>query len=182
MEEQLILVDERDSEVGTISKMAAHREGLLHRAFSVFVFNSSNKLLLQRRSLDKYHSAGLWSNTCCSHPRPGETIEAAAKRRLFEEMGLSCELREVFSFIYHVKMENGLTEYEFDHVFAGYSDSIPEPDSDEVNDWAYRNMEELKQDIAAKPHLYSEWFKLCIGKWDAELFTSQNKDDDIRTV
>jgi isopentenyl-diphosphate delta-isomerase len=174
MEEQVILVNELDGEIGVMAKLAAHQTGVLHRAFSVFVFNSENELLLQRRALQKYHSAGLWSNTCCSHPRPGENIKYAAKRRLLEEMGLSCELTEVFSFIYKVQLENGLSEHEFDHVFVGYSNSKPKPDSEEVVGWVYLSQEVLREEIAAYPHNYSEWFKLCITKWDTELFNKKH--------
>jgi len=123
--ELVVLVDENDNEIGVEEKINAHRKGLLHRAFSIFVFNSKNELLLQKRAADKYHSGGLWSNTCCSHPRPGENLKDAAHRRLQEEMGFDCSLREVFSFLYKKSFDNGLTEHELDHVFFGKFDGIP---------------------------------------------------------
>lgn len=174
MEEQVILVNENDAEIGVMSKLPAHQAGKLHRALSVFIFNSENELLLQRRASQKYHSADLWSNTCCSHPRPAENIQHAARRRLLEEMGLSCVLKEIFSFVYKVQLENGLTEYEFDHVFVGYCDDKPKPDSKEVSDWVYLGKEVLIEEIAAQPQDYSEWFKICIQKWNTELFNNIN--------
>lgn len=160
--EQVVLVDEQDNEVGVMEKLQAHVEGRLHRAISVFIFNSSGELLLQQRAAGKYHSANLWTNTCCSHPRPGEHALAAANRRLMEEMGMRCELKEVTSFIYKASLDHNLTEYEYDHVFTGVSDIVPVPDGDEVQAWKYITRESLLQDVQAHPENYTEWFKICI--------------------
>jgi isopentenyl-diphosphate delta-isomerase len=157
--EQVILVDERDRELGVAEKMRAHREGMLHRAFSVFVFDSRGRLLLQKRARAKYHSGGLWSNTACGHPRPGEETRAAALRRLGEEMSFVCELRRSFGFIYRVELENRLVEHEFDHVFVGCFDGEPAPDSAEVETWAWVGMEELRRDLLQRPEQYSYWLR-----------------------
>jgi isopentenyl-diphosphate Delta-isomerase len=170
-EEMVIVVDEHDTETGTMPKMAAHTSGTLHRAFSVFIFNTKGKLLLQKRAEGKYHSAGLWSNTCCSHPRPGEDTRAAAQRRLKEEMGIDCELEEVFSFVYKVQLENDLIEHEFDHVFVGTSDAMPKPDEEEVSGYVYLSLEDVLEGVAAHPDNYTEWFKICVTKWQEELFS-----------
>ena len=164
MEEKVILVDKKGREIGQEEKIKTHEQGKLHRAFSVFVFNSKNQLLLQKRAKNKYHSNGLWTNTCCSHPRPGETIEEAAHRRLREEMGFDCELKEAFSFIYKTPFSNGLTENEYDHVFLGKSDSIPIPNPEEVDDWRWVSIEKLKQDLRKRPDNYSYWFKKIIER------------------
>jgi isopentenyl-diphosphate Delta-isomerase len=169
-EEQVVLVNEYNVEMGTMPKLAAHQAGVLHRAFSVFVINSEGEMLLQKRASGKYHSAGLWSNTCCSHPRPGEAVKDAAMRRLDEEMGMKCEVTEAFSFIYKAHLENDLTEHEFDHVFIGFSDSVPKPNSEEVSAWAYLSPEVLMEEIALHPESYTEWLKLCIKNWQSELF------------
>lgn len=147
MEDQIILVDEKDQVVGTAEKMAVHKEGLLHRAFSVIVFNLKGELLLQRRAKSKYYCGGLWTNTCCSHPRPGETILKAARRRLFEEMGIDGELEEIFSFQYRITFPNGLTENEYDHVLVGRNDALPRPNLGEVEGWKWMTVELLKADI-----------------------------------
>ena len=170
--EQVILVDEQDKEIGIMEKQQAHIEGRLHRAISVFIFNSKGDLLLQQRAHNKYHSAGLWTNTSCSHPRPGETVYDAAMRRLHEEMGITCELKEIFSFVYIANLENGLTEHEFDHVFTGVTDAIPESDSTEVAAWKYINAIQLKADINIQPENYTEWFKICFNDRQNELFGS----------
>jgi len=159
--EEVILVDTNDNALGTMEKLAAHQAGQLHRAFSVFIFNSKGELLLQQRAHDKYHSAGKWSNTCCSHPRPGEQNMDAAKRRLMEEMGLGCELRYGFNFVYHAGFSNGLSEYEFDHVFFGDTDELPLIDPAEVADFAYVSPEQLKNKLKQEPDEYTEWFKIC---------------------
>jgi len=162
--EEVILVDENDNQIGTEEKIQAHKEGKLHRAFSVFVFNSEGKLLLQQRAKSKYHSPGLWTNTCCSHPRLDENVEEAAHRRLKEEMGFDCPLKEVFSFTYKTKFDNGLFEHEFDHVLIGSYNANPSPDPEEVETWQWMDMEELKQDIQKNPDNYSYWLKTAIDK------------------
>jgi isopentenyl-diphosphate Delta-isomerase len=164
MIKEVILVDNEDVQVGTMSKLACHQKGILHRAFSVFIFNSKGELLLQQRALDKYHSAGLWSNTCCSHPAPGESTLDAARRRLKEEMGMVCNLNAVFSFVYKAVFDNGLTEHEFDHVYFGYSDLLPVINKEEVNEWRYCSIAELKKEIQENPSHYSEWLKDCLDK------------------
>ncbi len=164
MKEHVILVDNDDNQIGEMPKLEAHQKGVLHRAFSIFIFNSKNEVLLQQRAKDKYHSAGLWSNTCCSHPAPGETTEEAVKRRLKQEMGMTCEMTPAFNFIYHAAFDNGLTEYEFDHVYFGVSDSIPEINKEEVNDWKYMSISDLILEINNNPKDYTEWLKLCLGK------------------
>ena len=167
--EYVILVAEDDSELGTMEKMQAHREGALHRAFSVFIFNTSGELLLHRRSLQKYHSAGLWTNTCCSHPRPGEATESAAHRRLLEEMGLSSELRHLFSFHYEVAFDNGLIEHELDHVFIGFSDALPEINPEEVSEYKYICPDELTEWIHNEPESFTPWFRICLPNVLTEL-------------
>jgi len=162
--EKVILVNEEDQETGLMEKLEAHKSGLLHRAISVFIFNNKNELLLQKRALNKYHSAGLWTNTCCSHPRAGEETKAAAIRRLQEEMGLKTELNWCFSFHYKAKLENNLTENELDHVFIGNHDAAPEPNPDEVAEWKYVNLEDLKSDIKTNPEDYTFWFKLILDR------------------
>ncbi len=164
MEEFLVLVDDTDNAWGKMEKMEVHRLGLLHRAFSVFVFNSKGDLLLQQRADTKYHSANLWTNTCCSHPRFGEETDFAARRRLKEEMGLSCHLDHGFSFTYKVKFENGLTEHEFDHVYFGVSDEMAILDPEEVENWKYISIEDLLDDLKTNPQNYTEWLKLSIDK------------------
>lgn len=163
-EEEVILVDENDNPIGTMPKLEAHLKGELHRAFSVFIFNSSGALLLQQRALDKYHSAGKWTNTCCSHPRPGELTADAAKRRLKEEMGMECELRPVFSFAYRAEVENGLVENEYDHVYFGSSDTLPIPNPLEVADFKYISMEALELDLQNNKDIYTEWLKICFDQ------------------
>lgn len=164
MSELLILVDENDNEVGVMDKLSAHQSALLHRAFSVFVFNSQGELLLQQRADEKYHSAGLWSNTCCSHPVKGENISETINRRLEEEMGMQCELEFKFSFIYRTELDNGLTEHEFDHVYFGFTDDHPRPNPLEVKAWKYMSMPALKKDINLHPNNYSAWLNICLPK------------------
>lgn len=175
MEDILILVDENDNEIGLLDKLSVHQQGLLHRAFSVFVFNSNDELLLQKRAEDKYHSGGLWSNTCCSHPRSGETTLFAVNRRLKEEMGIECAPEFKFSFIYKTNFENGLTEYEYDHVYVGESDQIPSPDENEVQDWKYISLENLQHEIKKNPENFSEWLKICLP----EIIKYVNEDTDL---
>ena len=171
MSEQVILVDEEDRAVGTAEKMHVHRSGGLHRAFSVFVFDPAGNVLLQKRALDKYHSGGLWSNTCCSHPRPGESTIEAARRRLSEEMGFTCELREVFSFVYRAEVGGGLVEHEYDHVLVGTFDGQPSPDAREVEEWRWCPLGELKRDLAGNPANYTSWLTLAIDRVGVERLT-----------
>lgn len=159
--EYITLVDENDVQWGKIEKIQAHQKGLLHRAFSIFIFNSEGELLMQQRSFDKYHSGGLWTNTCCSHPHFEESLNFAADRRLMEEMGLACELTYGFNFIYRAELDNGLIEHELDHVFFGKSDELPTLNEKEVNDWKYVNLQTLAQDIKANPDQYTAWLKIC---------------------
>jgi len=161
---EVILVDENDNEIGTEEKMKAHQEGKLHRCFSIFVFNSKDELLLQKRAKSKYHSGGLWSNTCCSHPIPGEPIEKTVHQRLKEEMGFDCELKEIFSFTYKAKLDNNLFEHEYDHVFIGNFDGKPTPNPEEVDEWKWVDLEELKKGIQENPDNYTYWFKASIDK------------------
>lgn len=162
--EQVVLVDEQDCPIGLMEKQAAHIGPHLHRAFSVFIFNTKGELLMQRRALTKYHSPGLWTNTCCSHPRDGETVTEAATRRLMEEMGMACEMREVYTFIYKAPVGQGLTEHEFDHVLIGLSDDTPRINREEVDSWKYMSLNELSEDIQNHPEHYTEWFKITFGE------------------
>lgn len=164
-EEQVILVDENDVQIGLMPKMEAHEKAVLHRAFSVFVFNEYNELMLQQRASDKYHSPGLWTNTCCSHQREGESNIAAGKRRLFEEMGFVTELRETTSFIYKAPFDNGLTEHELDHIMVGTYNENPKPNALEVGDWKWMALEDVKQNVIEQPELYTEWFKIIFEKF-----------------
>ncbi len=164
-EEKVILVNENDEQIGLMPKMEAHEKALLHRAFSVFVFNDKNELMLQQRALEKYHSPGLWTNTCCSHQRDGESNLAAGKRRLQEEMGFVTELKETTSFIYKAPFDNGLTEHEYDHVMVGHYNESPIINKEEVADWKWMPLEEVKVDIALHPELYTEWFKIIFDKF-----------------
>jgi isopentenyl-diphosphate delta-isomerase len=160
--DEVVLVNIHDEPIGTMEKMAAHLTPNLHRAFSVFLFNSEHKLLLQQRAFAKYHSAGLWTNTCCSHPRPGEETQTAAKRRLFEELGLDADINLAFSFTYQASFQNGLHEYEFDHVFTGKYDGQVYPNNMEVAAYCYKSLDEIKEDILQTPQLYTEWFKIAL--------------------
>lgn len=164
MSEQVILVDQDDNEIGVEEKMQAHRDGKLHRAFSIFVFNSRGEMLLQQRARAKYHSGGLWTNTCCSHPRTGESVKDAAHRRLQEEMGFDCELNHAFTFIYKAALDHELTENELDHVFIGYYDGEMHPDANEVESFKWMNPDELKSDLEQNPENYTVWFKKAISK------------------
>lgn len=164
-EEQVILVDENDVQIGLMPKMEAHEKALLHRAFSVFVFNDKNELMLQQRALNKYHSPGLWTNTCCSHQRDGESNLAAGKRRLFEEMGFVTELKETTSFIYKAPFDNGLTEHELDHILVGTYNGAPKPNKNEVGGWKWMAIDAVKLDVVECPELYTEWFKIIFDKF-----------------
>jgi isopentenyl-diphosphate delta-isomerase len=168
MMEEVILVDESDKPLGVMEKMEAHRKALLHRAFSVFILNSKGEMLLQQRSVTKYHSGGLWTNACCSHPRPGEDTGQAAGRRLAEELGFTTQLEEVFDFTYKSEFENGLTEYEYDHVFVGYYDEDIHPDPAEVCAYKFLSPEAIEAGLAAHPEAYTSWFHLAfplISDW-----------------
>ena len=173
MEEQVILVNKKDEPIGLMGKMEAHEKGLLHRAFSVFVFNSKQEVLLQQRAACKYHSPNLWTNTCCSHPRAGETNQQAGERRLQEEMGLQVPLQEVFSFIYKAPFDNGLTEHEYDHVLVGYSDAQPQINPEEVASWKWLSLEAIKEDILQAPERYTAWFKIIFKEFYHHLLSKQ---------
>ena len=160
-EEKVILVDKNDNQVGLMPKLEAHEKGVLHRAFSIFIFNSKYELLLQKRASSKYHSGGLWTNTCCSHPREGEDILDAANRRLDEEMGIKTSLRKVYDFIYKAELDNQLTEHEFDHVFYGVFDNDPILNKDEAEDFKWVDMETLNNDIIKNENNYTVWFKIA---------------------
>jgi len=164
-EEQVILVDENDKQIGLMAKMEAHEKALLHRAFSVFVFNDKKELMLQQRALHKYHTPGLWTNTCCSHQRDGESNLEAGKRRLQEEMGFVTELEEKTSFIYKAPFENGLTEHEYDHIMVGYFNEEPIVNPDEVASWKWMSLDAVKTDIKENPNLYTAWFKIIFEKF-----------------
>ena len=162
--EEVILVNAHDEPIGVMEKMEAHRKGLLHRAFSVFIFNTKGELLLQQRAMQKYHSAGLWTNTCCSHPRANETVVAAAERRLQEEMGFTTPLQKIFDFIYKAPFNNGLIEHEFDHVFVGYYDEAIAPSTDEVHHYCFETMDVIQENLHRQPHLYTAWFQIAFPK------------------
>lgn len=164
-QEQVILVNEKDEQIGLMEKIEAHEKALLHRAFSVFVFNNKNELMIQQRAHSKYHSPGLWTNTCCSHQREGESNIDAGKRRLMEEMGFSTDLKDTISFIYKAPFDNGLTEHEFDHILVGYFEDEPNPNPDEVADWKWMTLEDLKTDMSKNPDIYTEWFKIIFDKY-----------------
>jgi len=165
IEEQVILVDENDNKIGLMPKMEAHEKALLHRAFSVFIFNDKNELMLQQRAMHKYHTPGLWTNTCCSHQRDGETNLQAGKRRLQEEMGFVADLEEKTAFIYKAPFDNGLTEHEYDHIMVGYFNDDPTINPDEVASWKWMSLEAVKADIAENPQLYTAWFKIIFEKF-----------------
>lgn len=162
MPEEVILVDESDTPVGVMEKMEAHRRALLHRAFSVFIFNRKGEMLLQRRALSKYHSGGLWTNACCSHPRPDEDTSEAAKRRLSEELGFVVPLEKIFDFTYRSEFDNGLTEYEFDHVYAGWYDQGVYPNPEEVSEYRWLSLEAIQTELTAYPSTYTSWFHLAL--------------------
>ena len=164
-EEKVILVNEKDEQIGLMPKMEAHEKALLHRAFSVFVFNEKNELMIQQRAFEKYHSPGLWTNTCCSHQREGESNVEAGKRRLQEEMGFVTDLKDTVSFIYKAPFDNGLTEHEFDHILVGYYDGEPNLNPEEVSDWKWMTLEDLKMDMEKQPQLYTEWFKIIFKNY-----------------
>lgn len=164
-EEKVILVNEKDEPIGLMPKMEAHEKAVLHRAFSVFVFNDKNELMLQQRALEKYHTPGLWTNTCCSHQREGESNIEAGKRRLMEEMGFVTELEESISFIYKAPFDNGLTEHEYDHVLLGKYNGTPNINPQEVASWKWAALDDIKADIAENPQRYTAWFKVIFDKF-----------------
>lgn len=169
MEDYVVLVDDKDQKIGLMPKMMAHEKALLHRAFSVFIFSDKNELMLQQRALSKYHSPGLWTNTCCSHQRDHESNLDAGKRRLMEEMGFETSLKEVTSFIYKAPFDNGLTEHELDHVMVGRFNDAPNINKEEVESWKWMPLETVKEDIASQPELYTEWFKIIFDKFYSHL-------------
>lgn len=164
-EEKVILVNENDEQIGLMPKMEAHEKALLHRAFSVFIFNDKNELMLQQRAQSKYHSPGLWTNTCCSHQREGESNIEAGKRRLREEMGFSTDLQDTISFIYKAPFDNGLTEHEFDHILVGKFEGEPELNPDEAAGYKWLTLEEVKKDMQVNPEIYTAWFKIIFDKY-----------------
>lgn len=172
-EERVILVNKADEELGTMPKMEAHEKALLHRAFSVFIMNQKGETMLQQRAAHKYHSPLLWTNTCCSHQRTGETNVEAGQRRLQEEMGFRTQLKELFSFIYKAPFDNGLTEHELDHVMIGYFDEDPVFNKDEVADWKWMFPEAIKDDISKNPDLYTAWFKIIFEKFYGYILQNQ---------
>lgn len=179
MNENVILVDAYDREIGTMEKMQAHREAALHRAFSVFILNENDEMLIHQRAHDKYHSGGLWTNACCSHPRPGESVEEAATRRLKEEMGMNVHVEKKFSFIYHAPLGNQLFEHELDHVLLGVSNESPQPNPEEVADWKYVSLYDLQKDIKENPKIYTAWFKIALPMVLREINRSLLKEEKI---
>ena len=165
IEEQVVLVNEHDEQIGLMPKMEAHEKAVLHRAFSVFIFNAKNELMLQQRAAHKYHSPLLWTNTCCSHQRDDESNIEAGTRRLLEEMGFTTPLKETTSFIYKAPFDNGLTEHELDHIMIGHYEDDPIINTDEVEDWKWMPLEQVKQDISVHPALYTAWFKIIFEKF-----------------
>lgn len=165
----LVLVDDQDNPTGYMEKMEVHRKALLHRAFSVFLFNSNGEMLLQRRAMKKYHSGGLWTNTCCSHPYPGETPAEAGRRRMQEELGFETAVRPVFSFIYKAALDNELTEHELDHVLIGEYDGPVHPNEEEVGDYCYKSMDDLRSSLNTHPQLYTAWFQIAFPMLEAYL-------------
>jgi isopentenyl-diphosphate delta-isomerase len=164
-EENVILVNQNDEPIGLMPKMEAHEKAVLHRAFSVFVLNKKNEIMLQQRASHKYHSPLLWTNTCCSHQRDGETNIQAGSRRLFEEMGFETGLKELFHFIYKAPFDNGLTEHELDHVMIGYYDNEPKINPDEVENWKWMSIEDVAKDIQLQPEIYTVWFKIIFDEF-----------------
>lgn len=176
-EPQVILVNEKNERIGVMEKMEVHEKGLLHRAFSVFIFDNKGRMLLQQRSAEKYHGGRLWTNACCSHPYPDEDVQNAARRRLREELGFVTELHEIFSFTYRAEVENNLIEHEYDHVFAGeYEDEI-KPNPHEVANYTYESLEKIKEDIECYPQKFTSWFKIAfpkIEKWWQQQYAAKN--------
>lgn len=174
-EEHVILVDVNDKPIGLMEKIEAHEKALLHRAFSVFIMNSKGELMLQRRAFSKYHSPGLWTNTCCSHQRDKETSLEAGIRRLEEEMGFSVSLEEKFSFVYKTAFDNGLTEHEYDHVLLGYYEGVPVINKEEVEEWKWMDLEAVRENILITPNSYTSWFKIIFEKFYNHLVNPSNR-------
>lgn len=171
---EVILVDENDIAIGSMEKQKAHEKGCLHRAFSIFVLNDKKELLLQKRAENKYHSGGLWTNTCCSHPQPGETLKDAVNNRLMEEMGFQCPLEKAFSFTYRAEVDNNLTEHEFDHVFIGRFNDRAEANPEEVMDWKWMSLSSLEKDLKANPETYTSWLGIVYDRFSH--FLKKSKD------
>lgn len=176
MTTDVILVDALDNEIGTEEKLLAHQKGSLHRAFSVFVINQKDELLLQQRASGKYHSANLWTNTCCSHPSKGDSLEKAAKKRLAEEMGFTCDLHYLFAFTYRAEFPNGLIEHELDHIFLGFYEEDPRPNSQEVQNWEWKDIHQLKKEVEVQPEKYTVWFHLIFDKFYNNYQSFKNRD------
>lgn len=176
-EEHVILVNLKDEQIGTMAKMEAHEKAQLHRAFSVFVFNDKNELMLQQRAAHKYHSPNLWTNTCCSHQRVGESNIEAGKRRLQEEMGFRTELTETISFIYKAPFDNGLTEHEFDHILVGHFNDEPKLNVDEVSNWKWMSLDDVREDMERHPKKYTEWFKIIFDKFYQHINLKTNESN-----
>lgn len=170
----IVLVDEKDQPLGTMEKMEVHQKALLHRAFSIFIYNEKGEMLLHKRADKKYHSPGLWTNACCSHPKPGEDTLAAAETRLQEEMGFHVSLKKAFDFIYKTPFDNGLTEHEFDHVFIGIYNGDITPNTEEVSDYCFKSIEEIKNSVESHPQKYTEWFKIAFPKMVTYLQAATN--------
>lgn len=171
MEQQVVLVNEKDDPIGEMGKTEAHEKGILHRAFSVFIFNSKGEMLLQQRALNKYHSGGLWTNACCSHPRPGEEVNEAAERRLEEEMGFETKLEKIFEFVYRTDVGNNLTEHEFDHVLVGVYDGPVQFNKEEVASYRFENINDINESLHSQPEIYTVWFRLAfpaVKRWWAK--------------
>jgi isopentenyl-diphosphate delta-isomerase len=164
-EENVILVNQEDEQIGLMAKLEAHEKAVLHRAFSVFVLNNKNEIMLQQRAQHKYHSPLLWTNTCCSHQREGETNIQAGTRRLYEEMGFETGLKELFHFIYKAPFDNGLTEHELDHVMIGYYNDNPKINTEEVENWKWMGIEDVRKDMQSHPEIYTVWFKIIFDKF-----------------
>lgn len=173
MTNEVILVNDEDVEIGTMEKLRAHQEGKLHRAFSIFIFNSEGKMLIHRRAAHKYHSGGLWTNACCSHPGPGDDLLEAANRRLQEEMGIICSIKKLFEFTYRAQVSSDLIEHEYDHVFAGVCNDTPKPDPDEVDDWKWIHLEALKLKMEQQPDQYTSWFKIALPLLEKSIYEKQ---------
>lgn len=163
--EKVILVDKDNRQIGTEEKLLAHKEGKLHRAFSVLIFNKKNQLLIQQRAKEKYHCGGLWSNSCCSHPKIAESLISSAHRKLKQEMGFDCKLKRIFSFIYKIKLDNQLLEHEYDTVLIGKYEKNPKPNYEEVMNYRWMSLKQIKSDILENPKIYTPWFKIIIKKW-----------------